>query len=339
MVSDRGQPSSAPAKAPAVAARTGLLGSLPLRWIAAWSIRRAILVLLGFALASLIATIVIGHEPGFLIGLGLIVGSVIAAVGARRAVHRLIPVPALSYLVTTTVAGAVHDQANLNDSKEFLTSFLTWIGSAFFALVWATVLIVVIAIAGAVIRWRLGARQPGAATPRAPRPADASRSGQGPGRDAPAATSRVPRPPRGDRAPWHSSQDAFGDQAPGGNAFGDTQIVPDAFTRDTRRTRNPRDSEPRSGGDPRGGRSVRDDRDPRDERGSSGDRGGWDDRDRRSGRDGRPARRPQYPQESWDDDRPARGDRPADDGRGRDPYSESRGARRPRGPQGPRDLW
>jgi len=334
MVSDRGKGPAAPGKAAVrPAARTGVLGSLPLRWIAAWSVRRAVLVLLGFALASLIATIVIGHEPGYLIGLFLVVGSAIAALGARRAAHRLIPVPALSYLVTTTVAGTVHDQHNLTDTKEFLTSFLTWIGSAFFALVWATVSIIVIAIVGGVIRWRRGASPPGAAGARAPRPAEVQRPGQGPGRGAPGGTSRVPRPPRGGRAPWQASEDAYGDQAPGGNAFGDTQVVPDAFTRDSRRTRNPR-----ADGDPRGDRFARDGRESRDDRRSPGDRDGWDDRDRRSGRDprsardGRSGRSPRDEQDSW-------GDRPARDSQGRDSYQEPRGTRRPRGTEGPRDLW
>jgi len=319
MVSDR--QSSGAAGNERASARTGLLGSPPLRWIATWSTRRAVLVLLGFALISLVATIVVGHDPGFLIGLFLIAGSVIAALGARRAIHRLIPVPALSYLVTTTVVGAAHDRANLNDSKEFLTSFLTWIGSAFFALVWATVLVIVIAIAGAVISWRRGTTAPAAAGPRAPRPAP------GPGRDAPAAPSRASRSPR---APWHGPEDPYSDQAPGGNAFGDTQVVPDAFDR-TRRTRSPRDQESRSGADPRDGRPARDGRAPRDNRDSWDDRDG---RDRRSGRDARPARNPQDDQESWDDDRGG-----TRDGRSRDPYQDPRSARRPRSTEGPRDLW
>lgn len=327
MVSDRQAP-ALPGKGPVEAtARTGLLGSTPLRWVATWSTRRAVGVLLGFALASLVATIVLGHDPGFLIGLFLIVGSAIAAIGARRGVHRLIPVPALSYLVTTTVVGAVHDRSNLNDSKEFITSFLTWIGSAFFALVWATALIIVIAIVRAVTAWRRDATPPSATGPRAPR------SAPGPGRDAAAATSRVPRPPRGPRPPRDAPQDAYSDQAPGGNAFGDTQIVPDAFERNTRRTRNARDQEPRAADDPQGGRPARDGRGPRDDRGSWDARDGRDSRDRRSGRDGRSTRLPRDEQESWNDDRGTR------DGRDRDSYQESRSARRPRGADGPRDLW
>ena len=107
---------------------TPLLG-----WVGSWPPRRAVLVLLGAALLGLIGTVVIGRDPGFLIGLSILVGSVAAAIGTRRAVHRLIPLPALSYLVATFVAGYLHDKANLNTTKEFSTSFLSWIGSAFFA--------------------------------------------------------------------------------------------------------------------------------------------------------------------------------------------------------------
>jgi hypothetical protein len=276
----------------------------------------------------MVATIAIGHGPGYLIGLLLIIGSVIAAIGARRAVHRLIPLPALSYLVTTTVVGAVHDRSNLNNSKELVTSFLTWIGSAFFALAWATALVVVIAIVRKVIAWRTGARLPSATGPQAPRPAAGSpRSAPGPGREVP----RSPRPPRGGRGERDASQDPYGDKAPGGNAFGDTQVVPDAFGRSTGRARNARDQESQAG-DPRGGRPARDGRGSRDNRGSSGDQDAWDERDRRSGRDGRSTRLPRGEQD-WDDGRGTR------DGRGRDPYSESRGARHPRSTEGPRDLW
>jgi len=337
MVADRGRDSAEPGQGSAGAAvRTGALASLPLRWIAAWSTRRAVLILVAFALVSVIATIVVNRDPGFLIGLFLIIGSVIAALGSRRAVHRLIPVPALTYLVTTTVVGAVHDRTNLSDTKEFATSFLTWIGSAFFALAWATGLVVVIAIVRGIIAWRRGANRPSPASSRGPRPADAPRPAPASGRDAPGATSRSPR------APWHASQDPYGDQAPGGNAFGDTQVVPDAFGRSTRRTRTARDQEPQPGADPRGGRTgrdgrvPRDERSPRDDRGYPRDRDGWDRREQRTerpGRDERSGRMPRDEQDSWDDDRGTR------DGRRRDPYPDPRTTRHPRSAEGPRDLW
>ena len=114
----------------------------------------------------------------------------VAAIGAqRRAVHKLIPLPALFYLVTSTVAGAANDWTNLKDSKELVTSFLTWIGGGFFGLVVATVLVVLITF----IRW-LGSRLlVSGQFPDAP---------SGPGRTVPGPASR----PRRDSA-------ALGDRA------------------------------------------------------------------------------------------------------------------------------
>ena len=182
----------------------------------------------------MVATIVIGHDPGFLIGALLVVGSVIAAIGVhRQAVHKLIPLPALSYLVTTTVAGTANDWTNLKDSKEFVTSFLTWIGGGFFGLVAATVLVALITF----IRW-LGSRLlvsgqlPG--TPSGP-----GRTVSGPAsrprRDGAAVGDRTPR----DRGPR--------DRAPSGNAFTDN--------------RGPRGAAGQSPGRP--GRDARDDGGPR----------------------------------------------------------------------------
>jgi hypothetical protein len=331
MVSDRGPAAGAPGRAPVkAAARTSLLASRPLRWIGTWSTSRAVLVFLGLALLSLVATIVIDHDPGFLIGFFLLVESVIAAAAIRRAVYRLIPLPALSYLVTTTVAGTVHDRANLNDSHEFITSFLTWIGSAFFALLWSTALIVVIAIVRAMIAWRRPAATRSPATgPQSSRPAAAPRPGLS-GRAPRAATPRVPRSARGASAGWDAAQDPYGERAPGGNAFGDTHVAPDAFAEPARGNRASRGEETRTGADLRGGRPARDDRGSRDERDS------WDDRDvpePRPARDRRPARLPEDDEDSWDDDRGGRDDRRPD------PYPGSPGARRPRPPDGPRDLW
>ncbi|MCW2936063.1 MAG: hypothetical protein JWM19_7025 [Actinomycetia bacterium] len=232
-------PTFASRNGPATAATrpgTGPVTRPGLRWVGAWRERRAVLVLFGIALIGFVATIVIGHDPGFLIGALLVVGSVVAAIGAqRRAVHKLIPLPALCYLVTSTVAGMVNDWKYLNDSKELVTSFLTWIGGGFFGLVVATMLVVLITF----IRW-LGSKllvsgqlpdtTPG---PRRTVSGPASR----PRRDSAALGDSAPRDP------------APRERAPSGNAFGDT--------------RGPRGTAGQSPGF-RGDRAPRPDRGPRD---------------------------------------------------------------------------
>lgn len=235
----------------------------------AWRERRAVLVLFGIALLSLVGTIAIGHDPGFLIGILLVVGSVIAAIGVQRpAVHKLIPLPALSYLVTTTVAGWVKDQGNINDSKELITSFLTWIGGGFFGLVAATVLVVLITF----IRWLASRLLASGQLPAAP---------SGSGRATPDPASRDPwtdRTPRGD-GPRRDSAPADDrgprDRAPNGNAFGGS--------RDARDDRNPR------------GDGPWDPRPPRDTHGQRTDRGS---RESQDSWDGQGQRRPSDPRDT-----------------------------------------
>jgi hypothetical protein len=260
---DTAAPASASRNASATAARrpgTGPLATPGLRWVGTWRERRAGLVLFAIALVGFVGTVVIGHDPGFLIGALLVVGSVVAAIGAqRRAVHKLIPLPALCYLVTSTVAGVANDWTNLNNSKELVTSFLTWIGGGFFGLVVATVLVVLITF----IRW-LGSRLlvSGQLT-HAP--------GLGRTVSGPASRLRRDSAALGDRAPR--------DRAPSGNAFGDNL--------------GPRGAAGQSPG--RGSRDARDDASPRADRAPRPDRGPRDEdledprppRDAR-GRDGAP---------------------------------------------------
>lgn len=273
-----------------------------LRWVGTWSGRRAVLVLFGAALLGLIGTVLIGHDPGFLIGFFLLIGSVAAAIGAQRRVYQLIPLPALSYFVVTTIAGYMHDRSVLNGAKEWATNFLTWIGSAFLALVWATVLVAVIAIARWVIDRRQATGQPSAATTggtagRATMSASARPdpwSGRGP-LDRPSRPGgRGPQPGRDARG---ADRDSFADRSPGGNAF------------------------EADSGNPWGDRGPRDSRNPRESR---------DSRDSRDDRD------------SWGEPAPRRDrdlNRGQRDDRGQDPYSGPRDDRRPPPKTPPRDLW
>jgi len=279
-----------------------------LRWIGSWRGGRAALVLLCIALVGLVATIVVGRDPGFLIGVALIVGALVAAVGARRrSVHTLIPLPAMSYLVVATVAGIAKDYSNLKNTNEFATSFLTWIGGGFFGLVVATVLVVLITF----VRW-LGSKL--LVSGQIPAAASAS------GRTGSAQSGRdgwTGRPPRGngaaraDRGPR--------DRGPSGNAFGESRAA-----------------RARQDGAPPGDRVPRTERGPRD----GAERGPRDGRDR-GPRDGR-ERGPRDGRDGWgasgEDDlsgpRPSRDARGQRDGRPRDDV------RRPRPADGgPRDLW
>lgn len=275
--------------------RSGLLASPGLRWVGAWSLKRAAWVLLGAALLGMVGTIVVGRDPGFLIGLLTIVGSVVAAFGVqRRAVHQLLPLPALSYLVTTTIAGMVHERANLNDSKEYVTSFLTWIGSAFLAVVWATVLVAVISLARWLLSKRVvsgnlpGSGGPAAGSNPAGRPDPFRASGLVPpatrsGREVPGSRDVAdPRAPYGGD-PWGGDPR----RGPQGGARGDQRPWGDRESPDSRERRDPW-GEPGSREDTRGYRPPH--FGDRNRRADMGARDPWAARDARDPRDSRDSR-------------------------------------------------
>lgn len=112
--------------------------------------RLGVLLVIAGTLAGLLGTVLAGSEPGFVLGAGLIVGTVAGAVAVRpQASYLIIPVPALAYLAAAVLAGFIHDHA-LDTSRTALAVGLTqWVAGGFLAMVTATLL----AIAIAAIRW------------------------------------------------------------------------------------------------------------------------------------------------------------------------------------------
>jgi uncharacterized protein DUF6542 len=116
--------------------------------------RFGVLLVIAGTLAGLIGTVLTGSEPGFLLGAGLIVGTLCGAVAVQpRAAYLIIPVPALSYVVAAIVAGFIHDHAIDTSRTELAVGLTQWVATGFLAMVTATLL----AMAIAAIRW-LGSR-------------------------------------------------------------------------------------------------------------------------------------------------------------------------------------
>jgi len=115
------------------------------RWMGALSTRIAIYILLGASLVGVIGTVLTGKEPGFLLSLTIIVGSVVAALGiSRRGVYLLIPLPALIFFVAAVLTGAVHDSSADSSNTAYGVHFLQWIAAVFTGMCAATILVVVI---------------------------------------------------------------------------------------------------------------------------------------------------------------------------------------------------
>ena len=167
--------------------------------------------------------------PGFLLGLFVEAGTVVAALAVRPRAGRLIfPVPVLSYLVGALISGFVFNRSGTSKTALAIGA-AQWVANGFFAMALATVLAVVII----TIRWclwrrdRPSAREVGreadwaaplpattrAAPPRRPHAAldPAAESGY-------PAAPRAPEGPRGQRAQPGGRTQPSGTTQPGAGA-------------------------------------------------------------------------------------------------------------------------
>ena len=218
-------------------------GSLT-RWLGRLPTWTAILVLAAFALLGVIFTLLAGQEPGTLLGVFVIMGSIAAALGIRRGkVYLLFPAPALAFFVAAIVTGKVHD-AKLGSSTAGLgAGFTQWVAGIFFPAVIATILVLL--IGGG--RWVLGRQLITGQSPLS----GGGRPAQGRARPAPSADR-----PAVDN--W-ADDDPFEDRAL------HTQVMP-----------APRQDRPASTGNPGGG-NPRPARPPRDQRPDRTSRDPWGD--------------------------------------------------------------
>ena len=112
------------------------------------------LVLGGTALGALL-TVLAGTGPGPVLGVSLVAATLAAALAIQaRAVYRIIPVPALAYVVAATVAGLIGDRMPSTSHTAVAVSAAQWIASGFLPMTAATLL----AIAVTVIRWFIQSR-------------------------------------------------------------------------------------------------------------------------------------------------------------------------------------
>ncbi|HEV3380157.1 MAG TPA: DUF6542 domain-containing protein [Trebonia sp.] len=231
----------------------------------------SILIFLVAAIIGAVGTVATHRDPGFLLGLMIIVGSCVAALCIpRKSVYLLIPLPALTYLVLCSVTGYIHDRSLGTSTTALASDFTQWLAGGFAGICLATVLVLLIFGARLLLSRQLVSGQ---------LPMSAQRSSNGRFPRAPMSPpSRPARAPRGDRAPW-DDPDPWNDRggradAPKGDRAPRDSTPRDSTPRDsTSRDSTPRDSAPRRASAPR-------------ERG--GERDAWYEQPR-SGRRGKPA--------------------------------------------------
>jgi hypothetical protein len=124
--------------------------------------RLGVFTVIGATLIGLAVTLLSGTEPGVILGVFLVVGTVAAALAVRPgAVYLIFPVPALAYAVAAVVAGLVHDRGVDTSHTALAISAAQWIARGFVAMTVATALAVLIA----GYRWLRRARPAQGAAP------------------------------------------------------------------------------------------------------------------------------------------------------------------------------
>jgi hypothetical protein len=101
---------------------------------------------MGATLLGLLITLLLGTEPGVILGVCVVAGTAAAALAVRPgAVYLIFPVPALAYAVAAVIAGLVHDRGVDTSHTALAISAAQWIAGGFIAMTVATGLAVLIA--------------------------------------------------------------------------------------------------------------------------------------------------------------------------------------------------
>lgn len=162
-------------------------------------------IIVASAAVGTIVTMVTRSAPGFLLGLCVEAGTVVAALAVRpRAGWMIFPVPVLSYLVGALISGYVYNRSAGTSRTALFIGAAQWIADGFFAMALATVLAIVII----TVRWYLWRRRRRQVPPRPPQAAPWPPGGQEGWNDAyPRGGARRPAPRPG-TGPYNFSSGA-----------------------------------------------------------------------------------------------------------------------------------
>ncbi len=130
--------------------------------------RLGVVAVIGATLLGLVITLLTGTEPGLILGVSVVAGTVAAALAVRPgAVYVIFPVPALAYAVAAVIAGLVHDRGVDTSRTALALSAAQWIAGGFIAMTVATAVAVLIG----AYRWlrRARPRDPAPGRPQPPR--------------------------------------------------------------------------------------------------------------------------------------------------------------------------
>jgi hypothetical protein len=110
--------------------------------------RLGVFVVSGCAALGALVTVLAKTEPGSVLGVFLVAGTVIAALAVRPgSVYVIIPVPGLAYVAAATMAGLIHDRASDTSLTGLAVHAAQWIASGFLAMSVATLLAIAVTAA------------------------------------------------------------------------------------------------------------------------------------------------------------------------------------------------
>jgi hypothetical protein len=108
--------------------------------------RLGVFAVVAAALLGMVITVLAGREPGLILGIFLIAGTIVAALAVRpRATYLIFPVPAPAYAVAALVAGLIHDHGADTSRTALVLNAGQWIAAGFIPMTVATALAVLIA--------------------------------------------------------------------------------------------------------------------------------------------------------------------------------------------------
>jgi hypothetical protein len=98
------------------------------------------------ALLGLVITVLSGSEPGVILGILVVTGTIVGVLAVRPgATYFIFPVPAPAYAVAALIAGLIRDHANDSSATALALNAGQWIATGFIPMTAATALAVLIA--------------------------------------------------------------------------------------------------------------------------------------------------------------------------------------------------
>jgi hypothetical protein len=108
--------------------------------------RLGVFAVMAATLLGMVITVLSGSEPGLILGIFLIVGTIVAALAVRPgATYLIFPVPAPAYAVAAVIAGLIHDRGADTSLTALVLNAGQWIAAGFIPMTVATALAVLIA--------------------------------------------------------------------------------------------------------------------------------------------------------------------------------------------------